>query len=385
MHRVYESEGVDTEVRDQSASSSLQLTSQVGSEFHYTLSTPVTAGFLYVQLPDPHGGQKVIKEVVRSDGKRIKPENVWLSKTRNLDHAWQHFLNLFDVNTTDSYTVILDDAAAGPHPPVLQFIPDRTGVEGQQLSFLVEASDPDGTIPTLTASPLPARATFRDQGNGTGVFDWTPAMGQAGRYEITFTASDGALKGSQRAVLTVELPGTNHPPHTPSSPSPVNEATDVSVNARLSWSGGDPDAGDIVTYDLYLDTNNPPITRVSENQLGAFYPTSGLAYSTLYYWKIVARDPHGAQTEGPVWSFTTFSAEGDADGDGLTNAQEIALGTDPFNPDTDGDGYRDGEEVRAGSDPNNQDSVPQPPVAHAGPDQNRITGQPVNPGWQRQP
>ncbi len=35
----------------------------------------------------------------------------------------------------------------------------------------------------------------------------------------------------------------------------------------------------------------------------------------------------------------------DSDGDGLTDAQEIALGTDPNNPDTDGDGFSDGVEV----------------------------------------
>src|SRR5829696_2042640 len=42
-----------------------------------------------------------------------------------------------------------------------------------------------------------------------------------------------------------------------------------------------------------------------------------------------------------------FSAEctDDADYDGLTDAQEIILGTDPNNPDTDGDGLADGNEV----------------------------------------
>ncbi len=35
----------------------------------------------------------------------------------------------------------------------------------------------------------------------------------------------------------------------------------------------------------------------------------------------------------------------DSDGDGLTDAQELALGTDPLNPDTDGDGFSDGVEV----------------------------------------
>ncbi len=37
----------------------------------------------------------------------------------------------------------------------------------------------------------------------------------------------------------------------------------------------------------------------------------------------------------------------DSDGDGLTDAQEIALGTDPHNKDTDGDGFSDGVEVHA--------------------------------------
>lgn len=38
----------------------------------------------------------------------------------------------------------------------------------------------------------------------------------------------------------------------------------------------------------------------------------------------------------------------DTDGDGLTDAQEAVLGTDPENPDTDGDGALDGDEVATG-------------------------------------
>ncbi len=41
----------------------------------------------------------------------------------------------------------------------------------------------------------------------------------------------------------------------------------------------------------------------------------------------------------------------DSDGDGLTNAQEIALGTNPLNIDTDGDGMPDGWEAHFGTNP----------------------------------
>jgi hypothetical protein len=47
----------------------------------------------------------------------------------------------------------------------------------------------------------------------------------------------------------------------------------------------------------------------------------------------------------------------DSDGDGLTDAQEAALGTDPNNPDTDGDGIPDGQEVNQyHTDPLNPDT-----------------------------
>ena len=133
VYRVYESESQTTQVADQSSSSSSQLLDQTGSKDSYTLSVPVTAGFLYVQLQDPTGGEKILKHVLRSDGKIIKSDNAWLSMTRHRSDPWEHFLNLFDVNTTVSYTVAFADPSSVPQPPVLQFIPDRSGAESRQL------------------------------------------------------------------------------------------------------------------------------------------------------------------------------------------------------------------------------------------------------------
>ena len=48
----------------------------------------------------------------------------------------------------------------------------------------------------------------------------------------------------------------------------------------------------------------------------------------------------------------------DYDWDGLDNARECELGTDPKDSDSDDDGYDDGTEVAAGSDPLDPNSTP---------------------------
>jgi hypothetical protein len=95
----------------------------------------------------------------------------------------------------------------------------------------------------------------------------------------------------------------NNPPNKPNSPIPANAATNVLLNATLSWSGGDPD-GDPVTYDVYFGTTSTPPKLVS-NQSTLSYNPGVLTYDTTYYWKIIAWDNHSASTTGPLWHFTT--------------------------------------------------------------------------------
>ena len=53
-----------------------------------------------------------------------------------------------------------------------------------------------------------------------------------------------------------------------------------------------------------------------------------------------------------------YDPQGDQDGDGLTNAQEQRLNTDPTHFDSDLDGYSDKDEVDAKTDPLSEDSIP---------------------------
>ncbi|MDF1554168.1 MAG: PKD domain-containing protein [Deferrisomatales bacterium] len=98
---------------------------------------------------------------------------------------------------------------ASPTPanraPELVDIGPKSVAEGEEMSFAVTASDPDGDAVTFSATGLPSGAAFV-----AGTFTWTPGYAQAGAHEVTFTASDGSLTNSE--VVTITVTDTNRAP-----------------------------------------------------------------------------------------------------------------------------------------------------------------------------
>jgi hypothetical protein len=92
------------------------------------------------------------------------------------------------------------------------------------------------------------------------------------------------------------------PPYVPNTPNPADNSTNVELDTNLSWSGGDPDVGDTVTYDVYLDKTNPPILVAHNISITKYVPA--LTYNISYYWKIVAWDSNSS-SQSPIWTFTT--------------------------------------------------------------------------------
>jgi hypothetical protein len=97
----------------------------------------------------------------------------------------------------------------------------------------------------------------------------------------------------------------NDPPNPPSNPLPMHGATNVDIEIVLSWDCDDPD-GDSLTYDVYFDTESPPVDKVSDDQTDTTFDPGTLMVETTYYWQIIAQDEHGAATAGSVWQFTTI-------------------------------------------------------------------------------
>jgi parallel beta-helix repeat protein len=130
-----------------------------------------------------------------------------------------------------------------------------------------------------------------------------------GNYWSDYTGNDTDGDGIGETPHSYDLLPLvpNTPPYEPSSPFPSDGATGVSEGADLSWTGGDPDTGDSVTYDVYFEKGDSNPELVSSNQPGTTYDPGTLSYSSTYYWKIVAKDGHGSTNSSVVWSFTTES------------------------------------------------------------------------------
>ncbi|CAD7377064.1 hypothetical protein [Xanthomonas arboricola] len=289
-YTVYESSGVDSEVSDRSAEAQLTATGN-----GYQLGLPATQGFFYIRKPDPHRGQMALGSVMRADAKLIATENVWLSKTKNADtKAWEYWFNVFDVNSPGGYQVAFQPITQVPAAPVLQFIPDRVVKEGEQVSFLVEASSPMGRRVSITASPLPAGAALQDQGDGTAVFDWTPAVGQSGSYVIGYKASDGSLSGTRSAKIRVDSKVAPEGPATPRIVAPLASAEVRSqrplLQVQTGEDGSDPTAS--VTFEIYADVamtrllaQGSATRNATVGQATQWQPPADLDDNTRYYWR----------------------------------------------------------------------------------------------------
>jgi hypothetical protein len=99
----------------------------------------------------------------------------------------------------------------------------------------------------------------------------------------------------------------NSPPNIPNIVFPPQDTIHVNVDIELRWGGGDPNPSDIVTYDLFLEAGNPSPHQIVNNLSSSKFRPDSLAFSTTYYWQIIATDDHGASTVSPLWSFTTRS------------------------------------------------------------------------------
>lgn len=112
---------------------------------------------------------------------------------------------------------------------------------------------------------------------------------------------------SYSSVFNFYTEGTgvsNHVPFSPEIVLPVLNSVVQSSATTLSWNASDVDTSDVLTYDVYFGTVNPPVDKIGNNQTTKTMNVN-LVSSKNYYWKVVVKDDKGGETIGQIWNFKT--------------------------------------------------------------------------------
>jgi len=88
----------------------------------------------------------------------------------------------------------------------------------------------------------------------------------------------------------------------PANPNPPNNSINQETALTLSWQ-----SEELLTFDVYLDINNPPASRIVKDTSAKNITVSGLVYDTDYYWKVIGTNAKGIRLESSVWHFTTHA------------------------------------------------------------------------------
>lgn len=246
---------------------------------------------------------------------------------------------VYDADSTDSELITITVTNTNRAPILAEIGSQNIGVD-QNLNFGVSASDPDNDSIILSTSTLPDNAGFTDNGDGTGVFDWTPSSAQVGTHYVTFYAED-TLEAVDSEIVEITVFEGNQPPVL----DPIGDKTGV-VDQLLTFeiTSSDPN-GDSVALSY---ENLPDGATFTENgyddQLGKYTATFSWTpgdqhegvHENIHF---IADD--GILTDDEYISITIEASYtcGDANSDGLVNVSDavwiinyVFIGGDPPNP-----------------------------------------------------
>lgn len=119
-------------------------------------------------------------------------------------------------------------------------------------------------------------------------------------YDISTVAGDATTvyAATEQGAYKINLITT-----APTLSSPANSATGVATNTALSWQAVNGASAYRVLVDDQSDFSSPLINQSSV--VVASYQTSGLAYNTTYYWKVLPINVVGEGASSTVYSFQT--------------------------------------------------------------------------------
>ncbi len=181
------------------------------------------------------------------------------------------------------------------------------------ISGIVMDQSTSAVIEGAGITTSPPTSAILTASNGKFTIDNIPV----GNYTIT-AQKNGYKKASvsisvrentaTQATIFLEVDnGTNAAPNTPSNPVPSNAAADQPVNLTLMWSASDPDAGDSLSYSVYLYKSGSSSQDIIASGIAdTTVDVEDLEYNTTYFWQVVVKDSGGLSANSETWSFTTM-------------------------------------------------------------------------------
>ena len=195
-------------------------------------------------------------------------------------------------NETFFWTVTLSN-----HAPVLTNPPDQHSVEGDIVSFQIEATDPDDNPLSYTATNLPPGLAIDPE---TGLISGTVSAGASAgsQYNVNVVASDGELQDDTTFPWVINAVPASAPPVVT---NPGNQTDAEGEAVSLQVVANDPDTASLEYSSLGLP---PGLFIGSTTGLIEGTISPGAAADSPYSVQVSASDGHDTDTESFTWTVT---------------------------------------------------------------------------------
>lgn len=205
--RVYESNGGQAQVIDETASNVVTNLGVVDGKQKYQVNFNAIAGAGFARWSDPYNGVTQEVTVFRSDGKLIPSDNIWQYRIETAPGTYERYFGLFDVDSTGQYEIIIN----GTEPnvaPVITVTSPQNGEANSQLTFDIEVTDANATDTlSLVSIGAPTGSSVSFVSGTTWRFSWLPQPADIGTIDFILKASDQTTETSEPVQLIISAAG----------------------------------------------------------------------------------------------------------------------------------------------------------------------------------
>ncbi|MBS3748918.1 MAG: type IV pilin N-terminal domain-containing protein, partial [Candidatus Thermoplasmatota archaeon] len=199
-------------------------------------------------------------------------------------YGWYEFYSIGTYNSSYETPPFTADAyCAYSRAPVISDPLPTNGEINVELNktLSINISDADGSVMDLTwysnaSGSWQQIGANNSVGNGTYYCDTAPlTSGFDTTYYWNVSVTDGTSTVESTRYHFTTL-GESNPPMVPTYIYPLDKSI-TTLNPTLNWTCIDPEGGDL-TYDVYFDTNNPPVAKLSANQSSSTFSSPAPTY-----------------------------------------------------------------------------------------------------------